>query len=201
MNQALRKVLHYKIPPRQWEIVGTDVLIINAKTLLSIVDYHSKFQIVKKVNSLSTDNLVNLARLIFAEYWLHKKKIFRCSTNFTSKTFRDFCRKINIQQTIALPYHHQSNGQVEAFIKFVKCTIKKCPDTNRHIFYFIADMLVGTCLPHTATMLFNRQITGLLSQMNRNPIFVINDDLHHEAHQRKNDEGKATPKDPSVFIA
>ena len=43
------KALHYEIACRPWEIIGEDVFMINDKSLLSIVDYHSKFLIVKQV--------------------------------------------------------------------------------------------------------------------------------------------------------
>ena len=54
-------------------------------------------------------------------------------TNFMSQTFKEFCRKMNIQQPVASSYHNQSNGQVKAYLRFVKCTIKKCLDTNQDI--------------------------------------------------------------------
>ena len=44
--------------------------MIYGKTLLCIVDYHSKFLIVKK--SLSADELVQMTKLIFAEYGFPK---------------------------------------------------------------------------------------------------------------------------------
>ena len=44
--------------------------------------------------------------------------------NFTSDTFRQFCREMNIEQAITLAYHHQSNSQVEECMRFVKYTIK-----------------------------------------------------------------------------
>ena len=46
-------------------------------------------------------------------------------TNFVSEKFRCFCRSINIEQAVSLAYHHQSNGQVKAGIKFKKQTLKK----------------------------------------------------------------------------
>ena len=38
-------------------------------------DYYSKFPMVKKVNSLSADDLVKKARVIFAEYRVLKKML------------------------------------------------------------------------------------------------------------------------------
>ena len=74
--------------------------MINGKTLLHIVDYHSKFPIVKKVNSLSGDDLVWMTKLIFAEYGLSKKIVSDAGTNFKTEIFKAFCRKMNNQQTI-----------------------------------------------------------------------------------------------------
>ena len=57
-QQLQEKSLHYAIPIRPWEVAGLDAFMINNKTLLCIVDYHSKFPIVKTLKSLSTDDLL-----------------------------------------------------------------------------------------------------------------------------------------------
>ena len=123
-TQPQEKALHYEIPCRPWEVVGADVFMTNCKTLLCIVDYHSKFPIVKKVNSLSADDVVHTTKLIFAECGFLRKTVSDVGTTFTSETFKDFCRKMNIQQIITSSYHYDSNGQVEVCIIFIKHTIK-----------------------------------------------------------------------------
>ena len=57
---------------------------------------------------------------------------------FISDKFKAFCKNINIKQAVLSSYHHQSNGQVEACIKFIKQTFTKCFDTesNPHIALF-----------------------------------------------------------------
>ena len=52
------------------------------------------------MNSLPADDLVQITKLIFAGYGLPKRSVSVVGTNFTSDTFKDFCRQINIQQTI-----------------------------------------------------------------------------------------------------
>ena len=79
---------------------------------------------MKKVGSLAADNLVQMAKIIFAEYELPKKIISDAGRNLISEMVRQFCRQMSIQQPRKSSYHHQSNGQVEACIKFVKCIIK-----------------------------------------------------------------------------
>ena len=90
------------------------------KNILFIVDYYSKFPVVKKVVSLLAGDLVHTTRMIFAEFGLPRKIISNVETKFTSETFKAFCKKLNIQQSITLSYHHQNNGQGETYIKFVK---------------------------------------------------------------------------------
>ena len=115
--------MFYEIPCRPWGAVGADSFMINGRTLLCTVHYHNKFPIMKKVNSLSADEVVQMAKMIFAKYGLPKKIVLDVSTNCMAETFKAFCRRMNMKQTIK-SYHHQSNGQVEACIKFVKCPIK-----------------------------------------------------------------------------
>ena len=64
-TQSHEKALHYEIPYRAWGVGGAHVFVSNCNPLLSIVDYHSKFPIVKKVDSKKkTDNLLQMNRLI-----------------------------------------------------------------------------------------------------------------------------------------
>ena len=52
-TQAKERTLHYKIPYKPWEVVSADIFTANFKSLLCIVDFYSKFPIVKKADSLS----------------------------------------------------------------------------------------------------------------------------------------------------
>ena len=53
--------------------------------------------------------------------------------NFISEKFKSFSNSLNVEQAVSLSYHHQSNRQVEACIKFIKHTIKKCSDSGGDI--------------------------------------------------------------------
>ena len=72
----------------------------------------------EEVGSLAVDDLVQMIKMIFAEYGLPKMTVSDAGTNFTSVMFHQFCRLMNIQQSIASSYHHESNSKVEACIKF-----------------------------------------------------------------------------------
>ena len=75
------------------------------------------------MEQLSTENLIATAKVIFAEDGILHKFMSDASTNFISDRLRKFCSSLNIKQAVSSVYHHQSNGQVKASIKFTKCII------------------------------------------------------------------------------
>ena len=124
------KIIHHDIPVRPWDVIGEDMFTLNNKHYLCIVDYHSKFPIIRKTEDLSVDSLILTCKIIFAEYGLPKKIMSDSGSNFISDKFKTFCKSLNIEQTFSSSYHQQSNRQVEACIKFAKCTLKKCYDSR-----------------------------------------------------------------------
>ena len=134
-TQPKDKMIHHDIPARPWEMIGADMFTLNNKHYLCIIDYHSKFPVIKKTEDLSADSLILLCKVIFAEYRLPRKIMSDSGGNFVSDKFRTFCKSVNIDQVFSSSCQHQINGQVEACIKFVKCTLKKCLDSkgNPHI--------------------------------------------------------------------
>ena len=47
-NQTKRKFIHHDIPGKLWEVIGVAMFTFNNKNYLSIVDYDSKFLVIKK---------------------------------------------------------------------------------------------------------------------------------------------------------
>ena len=118
--QPQERIIHHDISLRPWKVVGADIFHYNNKNYLCIVDYNSKFPIVKRLEELSAENLTNTVKIIFAEYGIPHKLMSDTGTNFISDRFWKFSRAINIELAKLLAYHHQSNGQVKACIKFIK---------------------------------------------------------------------------------
>ena len=120
-----RKIIDLDVPLRPWEVVAADIFHFNNINCLCIVDYNSKFLIIRKLQGLSVENLINAVTAIFAEYGIPCKIMSVAGTNFVSERFRQFCKSINVEHAVSLAYHHQSNGQVETCMKFIKRTFKK----------------------------------------------------------------------------
>ena len=93
-------------------MVGADVFMINGKTILCIVDSHNKFPIVKKLNSLSTDNRVQTAKLIFAEY-RPTTDCFRCGYKLHILDIQGLLQedKYPAKHSIVIPPQKQWSGR------------------------------------------------------------------------------------------
>ena len=123
--QPKEKILHHDILLRPWEVLGVDILQLSNKNYLCFVDYHSKFPVIKRMEGLSAENLITTIKIIFADYGILHRLMSDAGSNIVSEKFRSFCSSLNIKQAVS-SYHHQSNRQVEACIKFIKHTITKC---------------------------------------------------------------------------
>ena len=171
--QLKEKIIHHDVPLRLWEVLGADVFHFNNKDYLCIVDYHSKFPGVRILEGLSAESLIAVIKVIFTEYGIPHKIMSDAGTNFVSDRFWKFCNSINVEQSVSLAYHHQSNGQVKACIKFVKCTLKKCTNSGGDINIALLQIhttLLGQGLPNLATLMFNRQVCGIMPVLDWKPI-------------------------------
>ena len=83
--------------------IGADIFTLNNKNYLCIVDYHSKFPIVKRAEDMSIKKLNN--SYIF-RIWIAKKVMSDAGGNFISDKFRQFYKCMNIEQNASLSYNH-----------------------------------------------------------------------------------------------
>ena len=132
-TQPKEKLTHHDIPLKPCEVIEADTFHFKNKHYLCIVDYNGKVQVIKRLEGLSADNLINVVKTIFAKYDIPHKLMLDVGTNFISDKFHQFCKLVNIEQATSSVYHHQSNSQVEACIKFIKCMFKKCANSGSDI--------------------------------------------------------------------
>ena len=112
--------------------MGNGVFTPNDKHHHFIVDYNSKFLVIKKIAGLNSDALIQACKITFTEFQFPSKLISDAGTNFVSEQFHEICRCLYKYNAVSSLYTYQSNGQAEACMKFVKCTTK-CYETNTEI--------------------------------------------------------------------
>ena len=65
-TQPKEKTIQHDILLRPWEVLGVDIFQLSNKNYLCIVDYHSKFPVIKGLEGLSAGNLIATVKIIFA---------------------------------------------------------------------------------------------------------------------------------------
>ena len=74
------------------------MVTLHNKNYLCIVDYHSKFPVIKYTEDLSADILIPACKIIFSEYDLPQKIMSDAVGNFISDKFKQFFQNMNIEQ-------------------------------------------------------------------------------------------------------
>ena len=111
-----------------------------------------------------------------------------------SDRFRKFCSRLNIKQAVSSAYHHQSNEQVKACIKFIKCTFKMC----QFWWGYQHDSITNTYYPtrprlaEPGNAFVQLTVHSIMPVLDRKPIARDYDDEHHcrltdRQHKNNND--------------
>ena len=97
-TQPNDKTMQDKRQGRLWESVRAYIFSINEKHYPCLVGYHRKFLVIKWVDGLSTDNLIQMCKVIFSEYALPNRIESDAGSNFVSQKFENFCKWLSILQ-------------------------------------------------------------------------------------------------------
>ena len=84
--QPKEKIIHHDILLRPWGVIGVNIFQLNNKNYLCVVDYHSKFLVIKRMEELSAENLTTTVNIIFAEY-------VRCWQQFCFREIQKFLQQ------------------------------------------------------------------------------------------------------------
>ena len=91
--QSKERLIHHNVPGRPWEVVSADMFLLYNKTYLCIVDYHSKFPVIKKTEGLSASNVI-LACSLFSECKLTNEIISDAGGNFVLREIQEIWHEI-----------------------------------------------------------------------------------------------------------
>ena len=69
--QPKEKTIHHDIPLRPWDVIGADIFQLHNKNYLCVVNYHSKFPLIKRMEELSAESLITTAKIILLNMAYH----------------------------------------------------------------------------------------------------------------------------------
>ena len=98
------------VPPTPWHTLGSDLFYFKKMDFLVVVDYFSKFLIVRKLHNSTSQSVINQLDMIFSEYGT--PFIFRSDNGpcYTSQEFKFYMEENRIIHKTSSPHYPQSNG-------------------------------------------------------------------------------------------
>ena len=125
--------LGHEIPSVPWSKVTTDIFHFELKLYLLVVDYTSRFPIVREIRSMSAQHIAEHFKLIFSEYGWPASLISDNGPCYVAEIFTSLMKEYSVNHITSSPHYPQSNGQAEKFVQIVKNIFYKAKDEGTDI--------------------------------------------------------------------
>ena len=125
--------LGHKVPPVPWSKVATDIFHYESHSYLLVVDYTSRFPIVREVKSMSAQHIAEHFRLIFSEYGWPDTLVSDNGLCYVAETFTSLMKEYAVNHITSSPHYPQSIVLAEKFVQIVKNLFHKVKDEGTDI--------------------------------------------------------------------
>ena len=105
--------LGHNVPPIPWSKVTMDIFHYESCSYLLMVDYTSRFPIVREVKSMSAQHIAEHFRLIFSEYGWPDTLVSDNGSCYVAETFTNLMKEYAVNHITSSPHYPQSNGLAE----------------------------------------------------------------------------------------
>ena len=181
-----------EVPPHPWHTVGSDLFYFERIDFLVVVDYFSKYLIVRKIPNSTSSAIIKELGMIFSEFG--KPLVFRSDNGpcYLSQEFRFFMQNRSIKHRTSSPHYPQSNGLAESMVKVSKNLIEKAVRQDLPLNRLLLDLdyrctLISSEIPRPAEILLGRKLRSSISIL---PSQVMNDRISKQRELIAKKEGK-----------
>ena len=188
-------ILQPDLPTRPWEKLGADIFEFNKEKYLMVVDYYSRFPVIRLLNNMTSHTVCNHFTSILAEYGLPATIVADFGSQFISERFKTKCEQSGIALNCSSPYHHQANSLAERAIGTCKSLLikaleeKECPYTA---LWMYRTTPLSDQMPSPHELVFGRKPqTTLPSSRSALKSKHPDDDLHQEANQTRQERASS----------
>ena len=195
-----------EVPPHPWHTLGSDLFYFQRIDFLVVVDYFSKYLIVRKLPSSTSSAVIKELGMIFSEFG--NPLVFRSDNGpcYSSQEFKFFMQNWLVEHRTSSPHYPQSNGLAESMVKVSKNLIEKSIKQDLPWNRLLLDYRctpISSEIPSPAEILFGRKFRSSISIL---PSQVLNDRIskQRELIAKKEDPLRTTglpeiPQEPPVF--
>ena len=129
--------LGHEIPSEPWSKVATDIFHFESRSYLLVVDYTSRFPIVREIKSMSGQHKADHFRLIFSEYSWPDTLVSDNEPCYVAETFTNLMKEYAVNHITSSSHYPQSNGLAEKFVQIVMNLFYKAKDEGTDIYKFL----------------------------------------------------------------
>ena len=179
-----------EVPPHPWHTLGSDLFYFQRIDFLVVVDYFSKFLIVRKIPSSTSSAVIKELGMIFSEFG--NPQIFRSDNGscYSSQEFKFFMQNWLVEHRTSSPHYPQSNGLAESMVKVSKNLIEKAIRQDLPWNRLLLDYRctpISSEIPSPAEILFGRKLRSSISIL---PSQIMNDRIRKQRELIVKKEGK-----------
>ena len=179
-----------EVPPHPWHTLGSDLFYFQRIDFLVVVDYFSKYLIVRKIPSSTSSAVIKELGMIFSEFG--NPLVFRSDNGpcYSSQEFKFFMQNWLVEHRTSSPHYPQSNGLAESMVKVSKNLIEKAVRQDLPWNKLLLDYRctpISSEIPSPAEILFGRKFRSSISIL---PSQVLNDRISKQRELIAKKEGK-----------
>ena len=179
-----------EVPPHPWHTLGSDLFYFHRIDFLVVVDYFSKYLIVRKIPNSTSSAVIKELGMIFSEFG--NPLVFRSDNGpcYSSQEFKFFMQNWLVEHRTSSPHYPQSNGLAESMVKVSKNLIEKSIKQDLPWNRLLLDYRctpISSEIPSPAEILFGRKFRSSISIL---PSQVLNDRISKQRELIAKKEGK-----------
>ena len=164
-SQRNEPLQSHPTPVVPWHMVATDLFETKNSKYLLIVDYYSKFPVLRKLSSTTSRVLIQEMKAVFTELGVPSVIVSDGGPQYTATEFQDFTKHWQIEHRLSSPRNPQSNGMAECFVQTMKASLIKTIEEGEDVDLALLTyktMPLNHRLPSPAELLNSRKYKTLL---------------------------------------
>ena len=126
--------LGQEITIHPWTKIATDIFYFDGTSYLLIVNYTSRFPVMRKLTSTTAQHVVGQMKLVFSEYEWPETIISDNGPCYLAETFTKLMKDYSVNHVTSSPHYLRSNGLVEKYVQIVKNLFYKAQEERTDLY-------------------------------------------------------------------
>ena len=122
----------HKIPINPWSKVASDIYHFEGDSYLLIIDYTSRFPIIRKLSVMTGKAIAQHMQTIFAEYGWPNRLVTDNGPCYTNKEFQKLMESMSINHFTSSHHYPQSTWHAEKFVGIIKTLFNKAKEEGQY---------------------------------------------------------------------